>query len=323
MKRFLCFLAATGCLVFAPLFAKAAEKVTVDNFVRAETDTTFQRYVKNGAFGKLLHVRRPTRIDRQNVIRMNRDTIYSVGVFDLTEPVTIVKPDGKGRYQSMQVLNQDQYTLAVENGQGEFTFTRDTVGTPYLCLLFRTFIDANDPADVKAANQLQDQIIVRQKNPGTFAVPEWDTASLVRLRDAVNVLAATKSNTNGMFGNAKQVDSLDHLLGTAYGWGGLPEYAAYYVNVTPEKNDGKTPYTLTVAQNVPVQGFYSVTVYNSKGFMEKNDWNAYSVNNLSAKRNSDGSVTIHFGGDPSQSNFLPITPGWNYLVRMYQPRRRF
>jgi hypothetical protein len=43
------------------------------------------------------------------------------------------------------------------------------------------------------------------------------------------------------------------------------------------------------------------------------------VNNVTAKKNPDGSATVHFGGDPSQSNFLPITPGWNYIVRMYQP----
>jgi hypothetical protein len=35
----------------------------------------------------------------------------------------------------------------------------------------------------------------------------------------------------------------------------------------------------------------------------------------------DGSYTIHFGGDPKRVNDLPITEGWNYAVRMYQPRR--
>ena len=30
-------------------------------------------------------------------------------------------------------------------------------------------------------------------------------------------------------------------------------------------------------------------------------------------------MTIHFGGDPKQSNFLPIVEGWNYIVRLYQP----
>jgi hypothetical protein len=32
-------------------------------------------------------------------------------------------------------------------------------------------------------------------------------------------------------------------------------------------------------------------------------------------------VEIQFGGcDGSRANCLPITPGWNYLVRLYRPR---
>ena len=72
-------------------------------------------------------------------------------------------------------------------------------------------------------------------------------------------------------------------------------------------------------RDVPVQGFWSVTVYNKDGFFEPNALNAYSVNDVTAQRNDDGSVTIHFGGDAGASNYLPITPGWNYVVRMYLP----
>ena len=61
--------------------------VTVDNFVRAETDMTLARYARQGALGKFLHVRQPVSIDKQDVIRMNRDTLYSFVVFDLTAPV--------------------------------------------------------------------------------------------------------------------------------------------------------------------------------------------------------------------------------------------
>ena len=55
--------------------------------------------------------------------------------------------------------------------------------------------------------------------------------------------------------------------------------------------------------------------------MQKNDQNAYSYNNVTAKKNADGSITINFGGGPKAINNLPITPGWSYVVRMYQPRQ--
>jgi hypothetical protein len=321
MKRSLTIFATVVVMLLCSIQCFASKLVTVDNYVRAETDMTFKNYVDKGAFGKFHHIRKPTPIDEQKVIRMNRDTIYSMGVFDLEEPVTIIKPDSKGRFQSMQIIDQDQYTLEVAYTKGEYTFTEDKVGTRYLFILIRTFIDANNPADIKAANELQDQIVVRQKSPGTFEAPDWDEKSLTKMREAINVLAATRTSAKGMFGSKNEVDPISHLLGTAFGWGGNPEKAAIYVNVVPEKNDGKTPYTLTVSEKVPVDGFVSITIYNAKGFMEKNDLNAYSVNNVTAKKNADGTATIHFGGDPTALNYLPITPGWNYIVRMYRPRQ--
>ena len=210
--------------------------------------------------------------------------------------------------------------LPVEHGSGACTLDRETIGTRYVIVVFRTFVDANDPSDIKAANALQDKLAVKQASIGSFEIPEWDEASLGKVHDAVNILASTKADASGMFGDKSKLNPIDHLLGTAFGWGGKPEEAAVYVNVVPQENDGKTAYTLTVSEKVPVDGFVSITVYNSKGFMEKNDLDANSINNVTAKKNEDGSVTIHFGGDPDNPNYLPITPGWNYIVRMYQPR---
>ena len=315
-------LSLAGITLIAAQPTSAQETVTVDNFVRAETDMTLKRYVDQGAFGKLLHLREPTPIDKQDVIRMNRDTLYSFGIFDLAAaPVTIVKPDSQGRFQSMLIINQDHSMQPAEHGPGSFTLTEEKLGTRYVFVGFRTFMNANDPQDIKEANELQDKIRVEQANTGKFEIPDWDEASLGRVRDAINVLASTKTDASGMFGDKSKLNPINHLLGTAYGWGGNPEEAAIYMNVVPDDNDGNTPYTLSITEKVPVDGFVSVTVYNSKGFLEKNSLNAYSINNVTAEKNRDGSVTIHFGGKPSNPNYLPITPGWNYIVRMYQPRQ--
>src|SRR5579871_5589491 len=53
----------------------------------------------------------------------------------------------------------------------------------------------------------------------------------------------------------------------------------------------------------------------------KNDLNAYSLNNITANKNADGSITVQFGGcDGKVSNCLPIMKGWNYTVRLYRPQ---
>ena len=122
------------------------------------------------------------------------------------------------------------------------------------------------------------------------------------------------------FGQRGEVDPIHHLIGTAAGWGGNPDRDATYLNVTPQKNDGKTVYRLSV-RNVPVDGFWSISVYNAEGYFQKNDLNAYSVNNITAKKEADGTVIIQFGGcDGKIPNCLPIMQGWNYTVRLYRPR---
>ena len=72
---------------------------------------------------------------------------------------------------------------------------------------------------------------------------------------------------------------------------------------------------------MPVDGFWSVSVYNAAGYYEKNDLGAYSLNNITSAKNADGSVDIQFGGcDGQVPNCLPTPPGWNYTVRLYRPR---
>ncbi|GAG27065.1 unnamed protein product, partial [marine sediment metagenome] len=62
-------------------------------------------------------------------------------------------------------------------------------------------------------------------------------------------------------------------------------------------------------------------VYNADGFIDENELGAYSFNNVTAKPNDDGSLTIHFGGcQDGRVNCLPISEGWNYAARMYEPR---
>ena len=298
--------------------------VTPDNFIRAESDVYMGVQAKQGALGKFLHRREVAAIDAQDVIRLNRDTIYSGAVFDLDAgPVTITLPDPGKRFMSMLVFNQDHFNPIVRYGAGKYTLSKEEVGTRYAMVAIRTLADPNDPADMKQAHALQDAITVSQPGgPGTFEVPQWDPASQKKVREALIALSETLPDLRYAAGPDKaSVDPVRRIAAAASGWGLNPDKDAIYLNVYPERNDGTTTYLLDV-KDVPVDAFWSVSVYNADGYYQANPLNAYSINSVTGKKSKDGWIRIQFGGCKAETpNCLPITKGWNYMVRLYRPRQ--
>ena len=175
MKTNIITLTLTGALTLTSAYAQtdpAGESeapivVNVDNFNKAQTDFEFAGIIKLSGINQIHSNRMPTPIDKQNVIRMNRDTLYSLGVINISKGATVTMPDSGKRYMSLMVINNDGY-----------------------------------------------------------------------------------------------------------------------VNVQPNLPVGE--YEITV-KDVPVKGFWSISLYNEKGYFQENKYNAYSLNSLTAKPNSDGS----------------------------------
>ncbi len=78
---------------------------------------------------------------------MNRDTLYSGVVLDLTQPATITKPDIGNRYQSVLVINEGNFAREVFYEPGEYELTADEMGSRYVAVIARTLVDAEDPID--------------------------------------------------------------------------------------------------------------------------------------------------------------------------------
>src|SRR5882757_6036648 len=167
--------------------------------------------------------------------------------------------------------------------------------------------------------------IPRTSKPSMRCRTRWRSASpaglepsrfpigTLQLKPRCATASSTVPDTKGMFGPRGKVDPVRHLIGSAAAWGGNPEQDALYLNVTPAHNDGKTIYKLDV-RDVPVDGFWSISVYDDKGHFVPNPQNAYSLNNLTAKPADDGSFAIQFGGcDATILNCLPTPSAWNYL----------
>jgi hypothetical protein len=295
--------------------------VNADNFVRAETHRMFRDIQASaGGIATFRHNKTPASIDEQTVIRLNRDTLYSFVIVDLAEPAVLTLPDATGRYLSAMVVNEDHYVNGIFHDPGEHRLTSDQFGSRYVLVGVRTLVDPTDPADVAAVNAIQQQLVLTTAAAGPFEMPDYDIDSLDATRDALLALARGLSNFDRTFGSRNDVDPVRHLIGCAAGWGGLPTSEASYIGVDPNVPPGD--YALTF-NDVPVDAFWSVSVYNKRGFFEPNAQNLYTVNSVTGKPNADGSVTVRLvasAGADIPPNAIVTPDGWNYLIRLYRPR---
>ena len=293
--------------------------VNVENFRRVETNRMFFGIVqRNGGVNRWHYDRQPFDLGQQKVIRMNRDTLYNDVIADISNGAILTIPDPGERYMSVGIYNQDNYVNRVFHKAGTYELTMDEFDTPYVLVLARILVDASNPEDVAAVNALQDGFALSANSSEPFIIPNYDPDSYQRTYDALLELGRGLTDLTGMGGSKEQVDPARHLIGTAMAWGGLPTEEVVYANVDPGFPVGEFR---IIVPPVPVDGFWSITVYNKDGFLEKNDRDAYNINNINGIPNDDGSITVHFGGcEDNRPNCLPITEGWNYGVRMYRPR---
>ena len=232
---------------------------------------------------------------------------------------TLTVPEIDGRYVSVMVVNRDHFVNRVFHDPGTYELSVGEFDTDHVLVAARTLVDPRDPGDLARAASVQDRLGLTAGSARPFELPDYDTAGLDRTRTALLALAHDMDGFAGSFGRRGEVDPVRHLIGAAAGWGGLPDAEATYVGVSPDLPVGT--YELRLTGDVPVDGFWSISVYNAAGYFEPNEADAYTVNSITAAREDDGSVIVRFGGDGDPArNSIPLPEGWNYLVRLYRPR---
>jgi len=111
-------------------------EVTQKTYCRAETDRTFYNASRMaGGVNSMFSFRNVTPLDRQTVVRMNKDTLYTVALVDTSKGATITVPQMPAdRYFSVLMLDRDHYCPGVIYTSGTHQLPQDT---KYLALNVR------------------------------------------------------------------------------------------------------------------------------------------------------------------------------------------
>jgi hypothetical protein len=294
-------------------------KVIPENYIRAESDRSFRNIAGlAGGVNRFFHIRAPTPLDKQTIIRMNQDTLYSAVVVDTAKGATITLPAvPKGRFVSAQVIDNDHYSPAVFYEPGPHPIRSHT---RYALVAVRIQIfNPRDPAEVALVNGLQDQLTLSAGSADPLPPSKWDPESLQALTAKYGAEAKAMKNFKGLMGPRGKVDEARRHLVAAAGWGLNPDEDATYFMYAGEHDPAKG-YVATY--QIPENGaFWSITMYGADGYMKSE--NAI-LNSSSAKLNPDGTFTVHFGSKElcgDVPNRLDVTPGWNFIFRVYKPGR--
>jgi hypothetical protein len=293
--------------------------VTPETYIRAESDRQFAVVAKMaGGVNRFYHFRQPTPLDKQNVVRMNRDTLYSMAVVDTSKGATITVPEiPPGRYASVYLADNDHYCPFVIYAAGTHALPTDT---KYLGVGVRIQVfDPKDPDEIALIGRLQDRFVIAANSAEALPELKWDAASLQALTARYEQESKKYASWKGMMGPRGKVDEKTRHVAAAAAWGLFPENDATYLNYDGG-HDSNVCHEATY--EVPENGaFWSITVYGSDGFMKSDD---NIVNSSNVKLNADGTFTVRFGSAAAcgqAPNRLGAPEGWNFLMRIYRPGR--
>jgi hypothetical protein len=290
----------------------AAVPVTKENYVIAESDWYFMGVQKKVGVNVWIHDD-PVSKDSQQVIRSNRDVVYSIAIVDVSEGATFTVPKSND-FQIIQIIDEVHlFHQVVSNGES-LTVKESDVEGEYVYLLARTR-DNGDFEDTKAR---QKALKFEAKASRPYTSKGFDEKEVITFReDLVSQINSGEILLEGYKAFGKTLDDVDpedYLYGAAYGWGGLPMTTAQYVPLQISSEECQSWILPKPDLDWGNYGFMSATFYGSDGWIHEDD---FYISHLDMKDNGD-SFTFTTNCEKHAGN-ATVAKGGNFVVRMYLP----
>ena len=303
-------------------FATDGAVVTAEMYPTYETSHQILKNQDLVGVNEFLHKRQLTPTDAQPVVRMNRDTYYSMAVVDVSKGATVTMPEiPEGKYISVQPITEDHHIQPMYNGGGTFNLSTHTGKHLYLVIrLDATFTE-------QEAAMYQDQMKINANSAELFISESVNQTSFKKVEDElkakmpmINERDGSAALTGMFTGFNDESTTLftqeKYEVGAAIGWGGAQMIDNIYEVSGNYPADTCYQSTFEDPKN---KAFWSITVYDKSGFMFNDVAN---VSSNTATVNKDGTYTVSFGcGADAPNNIETANDSgvFNLGIRHYQP----
>ena len=302
------------CVSASAVVAESVE-VTMDNYVVAETDWYFTNQQVNAPVNTFVH-NGPVSKDEQEVIRSNRDVMYSLAVVDISEGATLTVPP-RDAFQIIHVMDENHLShFVIGAGESRTVTSDDVTGGTHVYLLARTKI-SNDLEESLAA---QRAMKIEAKSAKPYPSKGFRSEDVEAFRNKLVQEFVDGKVTiieHESFGaTLDDVDPTSYVYAAAVGWGGLPADTAQYLAAVAGQGDASCQSYTLPKPNLDWDGggFFSLTTYDTAGWIVEDD---FYIGHEKMQDNGD-SFTIYLNC-PAQPNSLTVQEGWTGILRLYLP----
>lgn len=268
--------------------------------------------------------------DTRWVVSPSIDHLYSMGVIDTSEAFTVSVPENDGKLVTLHLQDMNHTQPFYKVGPGNYEFTPEMFDTKFVLIGLRFATDGSEENIRRITEELHPKVKIIGGGNDLDSLPKPNTEAMQSVRAALMPEYDKLDDTYGTVQyRIQEVSDWEKMTYTVAGAFGLstPDTAMYPPYALENAIGGQCYQATYEAPEITNElGYYSITVYNSDGYLMANDNNIVSTNQ-GMTHNEDGTFTVIYGDLECQkhtkgtdSNFA-YTPedNWSLLMRVYQP----